>query len=825
MTRSDHFDQEHLSNLQRVFEDLIDLDPGQRQERLLSLAREEPELADQVNKLLAAHDRTNTPLDADLIDPAVWEQFVDRRIGSRVGAFEVIREIGAGGMGKVYEGRRVDGQFEMRVAIKFLRGDTSPEALHRFSDERRILAALAHPNIAALIDGGATPDGEPWFVMEYVEGEPITIWADARSRSIPQRLDLFLQVCAAVQSAHQNLVVHRDLKPGNILVTTDGTVKLLDFGIARLLRSSDDVPTLTQVGTRAFTPDYASPEQLSGGSITTVSDVYSLGVILYQLITGSRPLELTGKTAAEMHRIASQVVPLRPSATITMAQAERLTERSLPRVKARLEGDLDAIILMALRKEPERRYGSVEEFAADIRRYLRGHPVKARPDSLGYRMRKLAGRNQAATAALGLALTALFGGLATTVWQARQANTARVRGDEVKSFLVSMLGAAQPDVLGRDATVRAVLDSAMARITQLPDPLLQAEIREIVGGTWLSLGEYDRAEQQYRIELATHRALAPGGSREVARALTRIVAVLEAQGRSAEADSVLTEAEAMFQRFGYRSEIERADLLDRRGQVLVHLGRMPEAAEILADVVKILRQQIPPPDSTLSLAYANLGVIESELGNQQIAESLLGLALSSARRVYGEAHPQVAAILSPLATIQEYSGHLSAADSTYRLALDMRAQLLGREHPDYAWTLFNYADHLGRVGQPIQAARRAREVLALRGVSLDDNHPTVAAAMRVLGQALVEMDSLEQARPWLWESWQLRKRTLPKDHWLVASSESSYGDLLGRQGRFAEAEKHLLAGLQVLRESRGDEADITREAKRRLDRFYEKTRK
>ena len=813
--------------MQACFEEALELDAAERDAMLDGVARHDADLADRVRELLLAHQQTGdalrSPVNAEALRSIT--SIPDRWIGTRVGVYEVVSLIGAGGMGTVYEASRADEQYQRRVAIKVLRhlaaGDV---ALQRFRDERQILANLDHPNIAALLDGGVTADGQPYFVMEFLEGEPITTWCDARTLTVAERLALFVQVCAAVHYAHQRLVVHRDLKPGNILVTDNGTVKLLDFGIAKLLPRDDeghDAHSVTQAGMRAYTPDYASPEQLLAKPVATPSDVYALGVVLHELLTGTRPFDFSGRSAGEIERMITDVIPARPSTTITPARAPLLGERSATRARARVAGDLDAIILKALRKEPERRYGSVEELATDVRRHLDGHPVQARPDGFGYRVAKLVRRRRAETVLVALATLLLVGGVVATTIKANEAVRERERVTEVKGFLTTMLGAASPAAFGKDVQVRTVLDSAAARADSLHgSPALEGEIREIIGGTYVALGEFELAEAQFRRQLALAQSESPDGSRATARALMQVSTAFEYEGRYAEADSVLKLAGPMLLRFGDNDDEVRADYLDLRGRILLRLGRAAEADTMLSEALAIQLKTTPVNDSAIGSAYANLGVVRSELGRNASAESLLVQAVAASRRAFGPVHPLVAAVLSPLATVQERAGAMDRADSTYREALAIRLKLLGPEHPDYAWTMFNYADHLLLVGRNAEAAAWCRKVLALRGKTLMDSHPAVATAMAVLGRALGRMDSLKEGERWLRESWALRKATLPPGHFLIASSESILGEHLILAKRYPEAEARLLAGEAALVKARGEEAPIIQDARKRLVSLY-----
>ncbi|HEX8251079.1 MAG TPA: protein kinase [Pyrinomonadaceae bacterium] len=424
----------------------LEIEPARRRKFLDKI--EAGELRREVESLLAAEPESEN----FLASPAVAfsadffnddEVEVDTFINQKIGSYKIVRELGRGGMGAVYLAERADGKFAQQVAVKLLKRElNTADIRRRFARERQILAALAHPNIARLLDAGTTDDGLPFLVMEYVDGLPIDAFCDAQNLDLEERLQIFRTVCEAVAFAHRNLIVHRDLKPSNILVTEDGIPKLLDFGISKLLTSefeAESAHTVTKLG--AMTPEYASPEQLQGESVTTSTDVYSLGVILYELLTAQRPFEFKKHSAEEIIRAVCETNPERPSAIVlrpSTAGKNRTTQSNEPRTKHKgqrtkpqaLRGDLDNIVLKALKKEPNRRYSSVEQFAEDIRRHLSDLPVLARPDTLSYRATKFINRNRMAVFAGLLVFLTLIGGIVATLWQARRAEANQIRAEK-----------------------------------------------------------------------------------------------------------------------------------------------------------------------------------------------------------------------------------------------------------------------------------------------------------------------------------------------------------------------------------------------------------
>jgi serine/threonine protein kinase len=482
--------------------------PAEREAWLNSACAGDESLHKQVLKLIA-HEKTAPDfMEESPFENAVWREREERSlIGSQIGAYKIVEEIGRGGMGAVYLAQRADKEFESLVSVKIIkRGMDTDYILHSFRKERQILAYLNHPNIARLLDGGTSEDGRPYFIMEYIKGQSIKRYCDEKKLTIEERLKLFLKVCSAAQYAHQNLIVHRDLKPSNILVTEDGMPKLLDFGVAKLLSSDNSNQEQTAANARAMTPEYASPEQIRGEPVTTASDIYSLGVILYELLTGRRPYSFEGRSQAEVAQLISKQEPEKPSTVITHAQAKTgtddiekgqtlpeqigLARRSTPaELSRRLRGDLDNIILMAMRKESARRYASIEQFSEDIERHLSGLPVRARQDTFSYRASKFIRRNRVGAAAATIVLLTLIGGVLATLRQTHVARVERAKAErrfnEVRrladSFMFELNDA-------KEASERCRQALAVFRELAAADPL-NVETQYDVAQSYLRIGE------------------------------------------------------------------------------------------------------------------------------------------------------------------------------------------------------------------------------------------------------------------------------------------------------------------------------------------------
>ncbi len=799
-------DPTRWQRIEAIFHDLTDLPAGAaRDQALAARCSDDASLAAEVRALL--DEDTGLVAAVEAADP---------HLGLRLGHYEVTALIARGGMAAVYEARRADDQFQQRVAIKIMDLRLSDPALvAQFRAERQILAALEHPSLTRLLDGGVTAFGEPYLVMEYIEGQPIDRYCDERRLDVRERLRLFAEVCDGVAFAHRNLVLHRDLKPSNILVTTDGRAKVVDFGTGTLLQPD----RLATTSRPALTPAYASPEQLMGHPVGTASDQFSLGLVLFELLTGAPAFGERTSLMAGVERALAGTTTAAPQAVVTEAAA-RSRQTSLAALRRTLAGDLTTIVGKALAHEPEQRYASVGQLADDLQLWADGQPILARPDSAGYRLSKLIGRRKLETAALAFALVALVGGLLAAIVQARRADAQSQRASEVTRFLTAMLSSSEPGALGKDALVRDVLTNASRDAAALdPTPALASEVRGIIGRTYLALGNYEAAERQLRLALAAERRAVPAGSIDMARLLSGVSEAQELNGQLDEAQRTLDQAAAIWQRHPEPDPGWQAEVLDQRGRLLSRKGEFEAAIPLFQQARAVARARALKGEVRAAVA-ADLGFALTSLGRHRESVALYREAVEMTRTAMGPDAALVADRLSPYASALWYAGDREQALKAYEEALVIRRRTHGPEHPDYAWTLANYADSLIWMKQYARAEPLAREVLALRGKTLADSHPMVPFAMSLLGRALGPLGRLEEAERWLRECLALRTRTLPAGHWLLASSRSALGAHLVLAGRLAEAEPMLLEAETTLTAGLGDKAPVVADARRRLVDLY-----
>jgi serine/threonine-protein kinase len=731
--------------------------------------------------------------------------------GDRVGAYRIVREIGRGGMSVVFLAERDDGRFQKRVAIKVLPVLPHLMPLHfrsRFQGEREILAQLEHPAIARLLDGGETTSGEPYLVMEYVEGESIDQYCDRRRLTVDQRLELFLSAGEAVAYAHQNLVVHRDIKPSNVLVSSSGEVKLLDFGIAKVLSQGTEASQHTVTGERVMTPAYASPEQVRGEPIRTVSDVYSLGVLLYQLLTGVMP-HRTGGLPHELAIAILEEEPARPS-TAAGSDAHGEARATDPkRLRGRLRGDLDAIVLKALRKAPERRYPSVEALLEDLRAHLREAPVTARADDRAYRMGKFVRRNWPALAA-GAALLAL--GSASAAYHARRIQGERdvarreaATAQAVTRFVASLFEAsnawgssqAHPDTI----TARALLEQGTRRIrSELADqPEVRAELLSTLGSIHSSLGLESQAESLLNEALTLRRRLQRADSAAMAEDLERLGLVDYRKGDYLHAESRDREAyEIRRGRFGPQS-YAAATSLNRIAMDLRKKGDGAQSERLFREALAIFRERRGEESKEVAAALKGLAMIRRERGDLREAESFGRQGLAISQRVLGERHPLTTEHMSDLGTIMRSKGDLAEAERLFRRALEDSQAWFGPEHPNVAIRWNSLGLVLQEKGEPDAAERHYRESLRINRKFWGEAHPVIAGNLHNLGTLAYDRGELADAEALLGQALAMRRKILPPQHPDTALTTSKIALVALRRGELARARDLFATALATFR--------------------------
>ncbi len=717
-------------------------------------------------KLATAGDFVETPV-AGLVTDTEDTRRVES--GQRIGPYRIIKLLGRGGMGAVYLAVRED-DFEKRVALKVIkRGMDSDEIIRRFENERQILAELEHPNVARLLDGGTTDDGLPYFVMEYVEGEPIDQYCDSRKLSIRARLEIFLKVCSALHASHQNLVVHRDLKPGNILIAADGTPKLLDFGIAKLLDTeSFDREDPTSRGPRPMTPEWASPEQFFEGPITTASDVYTCGVLLFYLLSGHKPYRVDGRGTLEIFRAICDDEPTRPSAVVfdylkvrrsegteirlppeEVAAARGTHPRSLHR---RLRGDLDSIVSKALRKEPKQRYDSIERFAEDIRRHLAGLPVAARSGTFAYTASRFVRRHRGALGA-GLAMIFLIAFFTIAmVAQLRETRRALERAETVSGFLEDLFEAPDPDrAKGKEVTAKEILDAGKIKIRDYRDrdPLLYGNLVTTMADVYQKLGILDEARPLLEDAVAVLRQdLGRKDHSMLAIAVNDLAAVVFQEGDYDRSAVLFREALDMKIRLYGEGASDTVNTMNNLATVLRIQGDLEASEQLHLRGFELLQDLDPPQPEAVAGVLSTLGTLMLDKQDYHEAERRLRQALERHRALYGSDHTDTSTVYHNLGIALEGRGELEDAEKHYREALRIREHLLAEGHSSIASTRAGLASVLVAVGRHEEAEELARKAFdTLRGPSPD--HWRTAYAQTVLGSALAGQSEFPEAEAML----------------------------------------------------------------------------
>jgi serine/threonine protein kinase/tetratricopeptide (TPR) repeat protein len=810
--------------IDRIVDAALDLAPDERGSYVATACAHDATLRADVERLLRSCDAASEFLErpaAEYAAPLIASvtSTAPAVEGMRVGPYRIVEEAGRGGMGVVYVAERDDDQYRRRVALKLVRHGLGDDrsVVRRFVEERQILASLEHPGIARLLDGGMTADGLPYFAMEHVAGTPIDRYCDERRLTLDARLGLFGTVCDAVQYAHQRLVVHRDLKPSNILVTDSGEVKLLDFGIAKLLapNAAGTGAPATRTGARLMTPEYASPEQLRGEAVSTASDVYSLGVLLYELLAGRRPHDTAGQPKLDGARIRTEEEITRPSvalarATDAAAAAAHARSTSPDRLRRRLTGDLDTIVLAALRAEPERRYGSAEQLGTDVRRHLAGLPVSARRDTWAYRAHTFVRRHRVGVGAAAAIVLLLAASTVTTWLQSARITRERDKAEQVSGFLVDLFSAPDPYAgVGREVTARVLLDSGAARVARdlATHPEVRAQLMATMGQAYYGLGLYENARRQLEPALSIRRQLFGEEHVVVLRAANFLAMVELDGGRPAAAESLYRQVLPARRRVHGPRDPAVARTLNGLALALLAQNRSGESEPLVREALAIDRASGRDP-LELGQSLNNLGRVLADGGDYAAAERAFREAMTLRRDRLGDGHPEVDNAVSNLAGALAGRGELAEATRLMEGVVARKRRSMGASHPDLAIDMTRFADMLRAMEAHQRAEVLYREALDIQHRSSRGPTGATATTLLGLGRLALGRGDAAAAERLLRDAWAADRVGAANGYARNSEVPRALAASLAAQGRLAEAEPLLLESLSIARASRDREARI-----------------
>jgi eukaryotic-like serine/threonine-protein kinase len=778
-------DSTRWERIQSLFHDATSLPVADQRAFLTAACGNDDALAAEVLAMLKEDECSNSVLDQGIanvanqmlgqVDPSVLplKQF---------GPYRAAKVLGEGGMGVVYLAERED--LGSQVAIKVLRDAwLSPARRERFASEQRMLAQLTHPSIARLYDANALPDGTPWFVMEYVEGVPLTDYCQKYACPVERVLQLFRQVCEAVQFAHSHAVIHRDLKPSNIFVKDDGSVRLLDFGIAKQLESFDAIVDQTRTGLRLMTPAYAAPEQVRGGQVGIHTDVYSLGVVLYELLAGRLPFDLSNLTPIEAAAIILEHEAGGPSSSASTASISKSAW-----------ADLDVLCLTAMHKDPKRRYRSVEALIRDIDHYLKGEPLEARPDSLRYKLRKFAKRNERAVSVAGMVLVLIVGVViffTIRLAKARDAALAEAARTQRIQIFVTNLFQGGDEAAGPADTLRvsALLDRGVQEAHSLSrDPRLQAELFQTLGSIYQKLGKLDQADSLLRSALEQRKPIFGQDSPEVAESMVALGLLRDAQAQYEQAEK--------FVRLGL--EIEKRKLPAHHpgvarataalGRILEDRGIYDQAIPVLEEAVR-LQSESRDNEADLARTISELANSHFYVGHYDISDSLNRRVLAIQQRLYGDRHPLVADTLINLGAIQLELGHYPEAEKFDRQSVDILQAWYGKDHPETASAMTILARTLVSEKQYAEAEGLLKQAVAIQEHVYGTVHPRVASALNELGRVAQSQGKLDEAEQDFRRMADIYRSVYGEHHELLAVALSNLGSVYLEKKQYARAEQ------------------------------------
>ena len=818
----------------------LDLSPVERDAWLKELRATDPDIASDLAAMLAEHHQLR---EEGFLDSSPLKGTDASLSGVIIGSYTLMSRIGDGGMGSVWLGRRSDGRYEGQVAIKLLNASlVGRGGEERFRREGIILARLGHPHIASLIDAGVSNTGQPYLVLELVNGEHIDAYCDERRLSIERRIRLFLDVLSAVSHAHSNLIVHRDLKPSNVLVNQSGAVKLLDFSIAKLMEESA-VSRLTQDSGAALTPKYAAPEQVLGDPITTGTDVYSLGVLLYELLSGQHPYGSAVKSSKDFTRAIVEQDPLPLSVAFARAStesrslvaAQRLTTPD--RLEKALGRELETILNKSLKKAPGERYGSVAELADDLRRYLDDQPISARPDTVRYRARKFVRRHRRGLAVVSAVMVTLIAIVTFyTLRLASERDRARLQAEKasrVSELLTGVLRSADPyrdpaSLADAAATpsARNLLDELATRINdQLGDqPEVQAEMLTVIGRTYERLGRTDKALPLLERALEIGRASFRLPDARVAQTLNDLGVLHRVLGNAPASVPLLTESLAMRRALFGNEHKDVAVTLSEIGRTLRALGRLDESEAPTREALAIRTRVLGADHREVATNKADLGSLLLERGDIAEAERMFRESLATNERQLGPEHPNTAASKNNVGTVLAIKGDVAEAEKIHREVLALRRRIFGPNNQESAFAVTTLATTLEMTGRYKEAESLLSDAYAIVKDALGADHPGVVNVALDLARVRIARGDAAGVESLTRSALAVRQRTFPAGHWRIAEAQALLAASLAAQQRFAEAEPLMVAADQALkpipgRQGRDRDANRARLEKLRRERI------
>lgn len=826
-----------LKEVEAAYKHLLSLGAAERRDYLNRLQTEDPAMAERLSILLSSApfddaairdpiERSAARLSGDVDDP--W-------VGRRVGAYRIVERIATGGMGAVFLAERADRQFEQRVAIKVTASQLlSDDAIRRFKAERQLLANLQHPYIAQLLDGGTTEEGLPYLVMEHVDGMPIDQHCDKLGLSVAERLALFERTAQAVDFAHRNLVVHRDIKPSNILVTADGTPKLLDFGIAKLLEPSEvGLPSdKTQAGRRMLTLEYASPEQIRAEPVTTATDIYSLGVLLYRLLTGQSPYDLTSDSAPSVESQILDTQPAKPSSRVTSAldsveAISRSRSTSLSRLRRRLAGDLDNIVLMALRKEPERRYPSARAMVDDIARYLEHLPVQACPDSLSYRLGKFVRRNRVS---VGLATFSTFVVGVLVASYTYQLGIERDRAEleaakalEVAGFMTDLFKEADPRQRGTEPmSITDMLERGAERVQyELSEqPELQASLLATIGESYHNMWDLQRARDLLQSVLPGLEAKLGAGHPDVVRIRYFLGLSTGFLGGYSDATALhQINYDLQSERFGPRSA-EAATELYQIAQIQDRQAEHVDAEAAFREVIAIFRDAGEDGREGLANALSGYGAMLNTLGRHTEEAVVQNEALAIQRELHGEQHPDYVSVLNNLGNTYWRLEEFEKAEEVMLKNIELTRNIYGEDAIPHARAYFNYAAMITQRDRVEEGIELMQKGLPIFREKYGADHPRYAYTLENLADSYNILGDYVRAEEYFNAAMEILSEKFGADHLEVAITRSRLGNMLIRIDRHAEALQHLEPTVATMSKALGESHNRTTYARQQLGKAY-----